>query len=616
MFSSKKPAASAVQSPNPQNTVLNKGTVTLLDVIAPSSVEVDFKFVRIGNLYYRTFFVVGYPRYVSANWLQPLIDFDHSLDISMFIYPVMVDDVLSNLKRRIGEMEATIASDEENGKMVDPKVSSQLSDALALQQELAKGIERFFQFSLYITLSAPTIAELEEVSKKLSATLSSILLAIKTATLQMETGFKTSLPFGQDRLFLVRNMDTSSLASTFPFTSATLTQDKGVMYGVNQQNGSLILFDRFSMENANEVVFGKSGSGKSFFIKLEIMRQFMFGTEVIIIDPEHEYGLLSQTLGGELIQFSTSSPITINPFDLTGKYEEGENELGLKILSLHGILKIMLGDIDPAMDAILDRALVETYAQKGITQDPATQSKEPPIMEDLYNTLLGMQEPQAQDLSLRLERYVKGSLNGLFNQQSNFDISNPLTVFSIQGLEDELRPIVMHIILDFVWTRVRKTLKKRLLIVDEAWIMMQYADSASFIYGVAKRARKYFLGLTTATQDVEDFLSSDYGKAILTNSSIQVLLKQSPSEINHVVETFFLSEGEKQLLLSAGVGQGIFFAGQNHVALQVVAAPFEHDIITSNPEEVMKQQAQQAAQTTIAPQNPYTQLPGTPVPNQ
>lgn len=596
LFSKKKPVATTTQGATQQNANLNQGTVSLLDVIAPSSVEVDFKFVRIGNLYYRTFFVVGYPRYVSANWLQPLIDFDHSLDISMFIYPVMVDDVLSNLKRRIGEMEATIASDEENGKMVDPKVSSQLSDALALQQELAKGIERFFQFSLYITLSAPTITELEEISRKLSTTLSSILLAIKTATLQMEAGFKTSLPFGQDRLFLVRNMDTSSLASTFPFTSATLTQDKGVMYGVNQQNGSLILFDRFSMENANEVVFGKSGSGKSFFIKLEIMRQFMFGTEVIIIDPEHEYGLLSQTLGGELIQFSTSSPITINPFDLTGKYEEGENELGLKILSLHGILKIMFGDIDPAMDAILDRALVETYNQKGITQDPATQSKEPPIMEDLYNTLLGMQEPQAQDLSLRLERYVKGSLNGLFNQQSNFDIQNPLTIFSIQGLEDELRPIVMHIILDFVWTRVRKTLKKRLLIVDEAWIMMQYADSASFIYGVAKRARKYFLGLTTATQDVEDFLSSDYGKAILTNSSIQVLLKQSPSEINHVVETFFLSEGEKQLLLSAGVGQGIFFAGQNHVALQVVAAPFEHEIITSNPEEVMKQQ--QAAQNT------------------
>lgn len=571
-------------------TDLTKGTVSVLDIIAPSSVEVDFKFIRVGNTFHRTFFVVGYPRYVSPNWLQPLIDYDHTLDISMFVYPVMVDDVLTNLKKRIGEMEATLGTQEEAGKLADPKVAAQLSDALALQQELAKGIERFFQFSLYITLTSNSLTELEEASRKLSSTLSSILLVLKTATLQMEDGFKTTLPMGEDRLFLVRNMDTSSLASTFPFTSATLTQDKGIMYGVNQQNGSLILFDRFSMENANEVVFGKSGSGKSFFIKLEIMRQFMFGTEVIVIDPEHEYVLLAQTMGGELVEFSARSPIKINPFDLTGTYEEGENELGLKILSLHGIFKIMLGDIDPSMDAILDRALVETYNQKGITQDPATQQKEPPIMEDLYNTLQGMQEPQAQDLALRLEKFVKGSLNGLFNQQSNFDITNPLTVFSIQGLEDELRPIVMHIILDFVWTKVRKSLKKRLLIVDEAWIMMQYADSASFIYGVAKRARKYFLGLTTATQDVEDFLSSDYGKAILTNSSIQILLKQSPSEIDRVMETFYLSQGEKQLLLSAGVGQGIFFAGQNHVALQVVAAPFEHEIITSNPQEILQRQ--------------------------
>jgi len=567
-------------APSQPGVSIEKGITALADLLAPSSVEVDFKYIRVGNMFYKTFFVVGYPRYVSPNWLSPLIDFEHSLDISMFIYPVFVDDVLSNLKRRIGEMEATISSDEEAGKVTDPRVTAQLSDALALQQELAKGVERFFQFSLYLTLSANSLTELEESSKRLITTLSSILISVKTATLQMEDGFKTTLPIGQDRLYLIRNMDTSSLASTFPFTSATLTQDKGVMYGVNQQNGSLILFDRFSMENANEVVFGKSGSGKSFFIKLEVMRQFMFGTEVIIIDPEHEYGLLSQTLGGEEVQFSPSSPIKINPFDLSGRYEEGENELGLKILSLHGILKIMFGEIDPSLDAILDRALVETYRQKGITQDPATQTKEPPIMEDLYNTLLGMQDDKSQELALRLEKYVKGSLSGLFNQQSNFDIQNPLTIFSIQGLEDELRPIVMHIILDFVWTKIRKTLKKRLLIVDEAWIMMQYSDSASFIYGVAKRARKYFLGLTTATQDVEDFLSSDYGKAILTNSSIQILLKQSPSEINTVVETFYLSEGEKQLLLSATVGSGIFFAGQNHVAIQVVASPFEHDIIT------------------------------------
>ncbi len=608
------PTNSAKQTQVNQNSALQNGTVSLADILAPSSIEVDFKFIRVGDRYYRTFFVVGYPRYVSANWLQPLIDFDHSLDISMFIYPVYVDDVLSNLKRRIGEMEATIAGDEEGGRVIDPKVTAQLSDALALQEELAKGIERFFQFSLYITLSGETLPELEESSKRLMTTLASMLLAAKTATLQMEEGFKTTLPLGHDRLFMVRNMDTSSLASTFPFTSATLTQDKGIMYGVNQQNGSLIIFDRFSLENANEVVFGKSGSGKSFFIKLEIMRQFMFGTEVIVIDPEAEYDRLAETLGGEMVLFTPSSSIKINPFDLSGVYEEGENELGQKILSLHGILKIMLGDIGASLDAILDRALVETYRLKGITQDPASQNKQPPIMEDLYNTLMGMQDEKSEELALRMEKFVKGSLSGLFNQQSNFDIQNPLTVFSIRGLEEELRPIVMHIILDFVWTRVRKSLKKRLLIVDEAWILMQYEDSASFIFGIAKRARKYYLGLTTATQDVEDFLSSDYGKAILTNSSIQMLLRESPSEMELIAKTFYLSEGEKQLILSSGVGEGIFFAGQNHVAIQIVAAPFEHEIITSNPEEIKKRQDIAAQAVSYTP--PSAQIPPAPTDNK
>lgn len=602
------PATPPASHPAHGSANLSQGMVSLVDIIAPSSVEVDFKYIRVGEKFYRTFFIVGYPRYVNASWLQPLIDFEHSLDVSMFIYPVYVDDVLSNLKRRIGEMEATIGSDEEAGKVVDPKVTAQLNDALALQDELAKGVERFFQFSLYVTLSANTVADLEETTKKLLSTLSSMLLTVKTATLQMEQGFKTTLPIGQDRMFMIRNMDTSSLASTFPFTSATLTQEKGVMYGVNQQNGSLIIFDRYSLENANEVVFGKSGAGKSFFIKLETMRQFMFGTEVIIIDPEAEYELLSEQLGGELVEFLPGSPVKINPFDLAGLAEEGENELGQKILSLHAVLKIMLGELDATLDAILDRALVETYKQKGITQDPATQTRQSPIMEDLYKVLVGMQDEKATELALRMEKFVKGSLSGLFNQQSNFDISNPLTIFSIRGLEEELRPIVMHIILDFVWTRIRKSLKKRLLIVDEAWILMRYEDSASFIYGIAKRARKYYLGLTTATQDVEDFLHSDYGKAILTNASIQMLLKQSPSEIDIVVDTFYLSAGEKQLLLSAGVGEGIFFAGQNHVAIQVVASPFEHDIITSNPEEIKKRQDQARAATQEPQQTPPKKL--------
>lgn len=560
------------------------------DAIAPSSIEVDFNFIRVGERFYKTFFITSYPRFVSANWLLPIINFEESMILSMFIYPSTSSDVLSDLRRKIAEMEATMASQIDEDKEVDPKVKASLEDALSLQEQLAKGLERFFQFSLYITLSSEKKDNLSEAGKRLTSTLSSILMGAKSTTLQMEEGFKSSLPQGNDQLFLTRNMDTTSLSTTFPFSSAMLAQDKGIMYGVNQQNASLIIFDRFSLENANEVVFGKSGSGKSYLIKLEVMRQSMFGTEIIIIDPEGEYETLTKTLGGDYINFKPSHPIRINPFDLSGLYEEGENELGLKILSLHGLLKIITGDLKPEEDAILDRALLETYKQKGITTDPSTQTKEPPVMEDLYNVLCKMEGGEARSLALRLERFTKGSLSGIFNQQSNFDIKDMLTVFSLRELEEELRPIAMHIVLDFVWTKVRRTLKKRLLIVDEAWYIMKYKDSASFVYGIAKRARKYFLALTTATQDVFDFLSTDYGKAVLSNSSLQILLKQATSEIDLVSQTFFLSEGEKELLLSAGVGEGLFFAGQSHVGIKVVSAPYEHEIITSNPAEILKRE--------------------------
>ncbi len=565
---------------------VKKGTVSLPDIIAPSSIEVDFNFVRIGERFYKTYFVAGYPRFVSPNWLSPVIDFNHSLNISMFIYPTSAPDVLSDLRRKIAEMEATIASQIDQGLVADAKVEAALEDAQGLMEELAKGMERLFQMGLYITLYSETLAELDSASKRLESTLSSILILPKTATLQMEEGFKSTIPMALDNLYITRNMDTTSLASTFPFTSATLTQDKGIMYGINQQNGSLIIFDRFSLENANEVVFGKSGAGKSFLIKLESMRQFMFGSEIIIVDPEGEYEGITKSFGGEYVSFNPNSPIKINPFDLSGLYEEGENELGLKILSLHGLLKIVMGELDATHDAILDRALVETYRQKGITTDPATQKREPPLMEDLYKVLLGMEDPNANELALRLEKFIKGSLSGLFNQQSNFDITNPFTVFSAKNLEDQLRPIAMHIVLDFIWTKVRKNLKKRLLILDEAWYLMKYEDSASFVYGIAKRARKYYLALTTANQDVQDFLSTDYGKAVLSNSSIQILLKQSPTEIDTVSKTFYLSNPEKELLLSAGVGEGLFFAGLSHVVVKVVAAPFEKELATTNPQDI------------------------------
>lgn len=571
---------------------------SLADVIAPKSIETDFGYIKIGEAFYKTFFVTSYPRYVSANWLQPLIDFENELSLSFYIYPEQASDVLGNLQRKVAEMEATIASDAERGQVINPSVTAALEDALALQDSLAKGIERFFQFGLYITISAANIKELHDETKKLTTTLASMLLAPKPATLQMEEGFKTTLPMGHDRIYITRNMDTTSLASTFPFSSATLTQNKGILYGINQKNSSLIIFDRFSLENANEIIFGKSGSGKSYLLKLEILRSYMFGTDVIIIDPENEYQKVVETLNGEYVLFSQTSPVRINPFDLSGLYEEGENELGLKILSLRGLLKIALGTMTAAMDAILDRALVQTYAQKGITQDPATQTKEPPLMQDLYHALSQMQEPEAKELVLRLEKFISGSLAGIFNQQSNFDITNKLTVFSLRDIEDELRPIAMHIILDFLWTRIRRLLKKRLLIVDEAWYLMRYEDSASFMFGIAKRARKYYLGLTTASQDVEDFLATEYGRAILSNSSIQILLKQSTSSIPEITHTFNLSGGERQLLLSAGVGEGLFFAGQSHVAIQVVSAPFEHEIITSNPEEILAQKQIGTAQAT------------------
>ncbi|HZE87632.1 MAG TPA: DUF87 domain-containing protein, partial [Methylomirabilota bacterium] len=583
---------------------MQKGLTSVIDLIAPSSVEVDFRYIRIGETYYTTLFIAGYPRYVSPGWLQSIIDYDHTLNISMFCYPTSSSDVLGDLKRKIAEMQATIAADEKDDKAPDPTVTAALEDALGLQEELAKGIERFFQFSFYISVSDITLPRLQQTVKELQSTLGALLLAGKTATLQMEEGFKSTLPLGQDLLYITRNMDTTSLASTFPFTSTVLTQNKGVMYGVNEQNGSLIIFDRFSLENANEVVLGKSGAGKSYTIKLEIARQFMLGAEIIVIDPEGEYERLTPALGGEVVDFSSNSAIKINPFDLSELYEEGENELGMKILSLHGLLKIITGELNAEQDAILDRALIETYRQKGITPDPATQRKRPPLMEDLYKTLLGMENNAAKDLAYRLEKFIKGSAAGIFNNQSNFDIINPLTVFSIRNLEEELRPVAMHIILDFVWTKVKKSLKKRILILDEGWYMMKYEDSAAFVYSIAKRARKYYLGMTTATQDVEDFLKNDYGKAVLTNSSIQMLLKQGTAEVDMIAETFYLSEGEKALLLSADVGEGLFFAGQNHVAMKVFAAPFEHELITSNPAEILQRQQEEEAQAktpTIIP---------------
>ena len=563
--------------------------LTLEDVIAPGEIEVDFNNLRIDGRFFRTYFVSAYPRFVESNWLEPLISFDHSLLISMFIYPSQSPGVLDELKRKIAEMEATIQTDLERNRAVDPTVEVALEDARSLQNQLVKGVERFFQFSLYVTVPAISKEELHNTSKLIESTLASLSMTAKPATLQMEDGFKSTLPLGLDLLNLTHNMDTTSLATTFPFASSALTANEGIMYGINEHNDSLILFDRFSLENSNMVVFAKSGAGKSYLVKLEALRSLMFGTEIIIIDPEQEYLPLAQAVGGEYINFSASSPVKINPFDLSSEVTSNENELGRKILSLTVFLKLVLGNLTAQEAAILDRALKQTYLLKGITDDPKTQSGAagPPLMEDLYKVLIGMEEAPAMELSARLERFIKGSLTGIFSAQSNIDLRNSFTVFSVRDLPDQLRPLAIHMILDFVWTKVRSKLKKRLMIVDEAWYLMRNPDSANFLVDMAKRARKYYLGLTTITQDVEDFLGSERGNEIISNSSIQILLKQAPTSIDLLGQVFNLSEGEQRLLLSAGIGQGLFFAGNTHVAMRVVASPQEHQLVTSNPQEIM-----------------------------
>lgn len=560
-----------------------EGLVDVRDLIAPSAIEIDFNHSLIGTKYFRTFFASGYPRNVGPNWLSPLINFEKPIDIATFYFPVDTGNIMKKLERKIGELEATINIAIDEGKQPDPRVKVSLQDALDFQNQLAAGTERYFHFALYMTIRADNLEELERLSKNLESTMRAVGIVIKVATLQQEQGLQSTIPVGLDKIHFTRNMDTTSIATTFPFVSSELTMADGVLYGINKHNRSLVIFDRFKLANANMVVFATSGAGKSYMIKLEAVRSLMFGTEVIIIDPEREYDRLTKAVGGEYISFSQDGDNKLNPFELSGVFNQGEDELRQKILSLHGLVRLMLGgEMSPAEDAVVDRGLVLAYAEKGITPDPTTHIKTPPLLEDLYKVLRAMAEEEAQSVASRLEKFIQGSGAGVFNQPTNIDLNNTFTCFSIRDLSEELRPMAMYVMLEYIWTKVKKERKKRLLIIDEAWWMMQYPDAAKFLFALAKRARKYGLGLTTITQDVEDFLSSDYGKAIVSNSSLQVLLKQNPVAVDKLKEVFYLTEGEKRYILSAGIGEGIFFAGSDHVAIKVIASENEHNLITTN----------------------------------
>ena len=568
-----------------------EGIAKLNDLIAPSAIKVSPHYIRVGETLAQTLFVITYPRFLHSNWFSPIINIDFPLDISMFIHPIETYEVLKTLRKSSTQMQSQLHLEQERGLIRDPALETAAQDIEELRDKLQQGTEKFFRFGLYITLYAQDEKELSKLEKSLEAILEAQLVFVKPAVFKSEQGFNSTLPLANDELDVGTSLNSAPLSTTFPFVSSTLSNDEGILYGINRHNNSLIIFDRFKMENANMVVFAKSGAGKSYTIKLEVLRSLMIGTEVIIIDPENEYKHLCETVGGTFVKISLNSSNHINPFDLPKliEGEEPEDILRNNIANLIGLLHIMLGNITPEEDSILDKAVHETYAIRDISAQTNFNNLAKdafPTMSDLYQVLRNMEG--AQDLATRLEKYTEGIFSGFLNNATSVKIDNPLVVFNIRDMEEEMRPLAMYVIMHFIWNEMRTNLKKRLVLVDEAWVMMKYEDAASFMFGIAKRCRKYYTGLTTITQDVNDFLASKYGKPIVTNSSIQILLKQSPAAIDTIAETFYLTDQEKFLLLESNVGEGIFFAGTKHVAIKVIASYSEDQIITTDPAQLLE----------------------------
>jgi len=572
-----------------EEKAFRRGVLSVRDIIAPASLKINANHLCLGDKFLRTIFVISYPRYISVGWFAPIINLNFTFDVSMFFYPVKSSIVLKQLKNKVGALEAQIISDAEKGAARDPLRETALRDIEYLRDALTQGTEKFFQFALYVTLYAENLEDLDRVSDQVEDIFGSRLVYSRRVYYQAEQGFNSTLPLGNDELYITFNMNSSPIASSFPFISSELTSDQGILYGINRHNNSLILFDRFTLQNANSVVFATSGAGKSYAIKLEILRSLMLGTDVIVIDPEYEYKHLAEAVGGTYINISLASENKINPFDLPrsiGGEAKPKDIIRSAVITLKGLVRLMLGNLNYDEDSIVDRALLETYAKKDITPDSDLTKIEPPIMSDLEQVLDGMEG--GGDLALRLRKFTQGTFAGLLNNPTNVEMTNQLICFSVRDLEDELRPIAIYTIVNYIWNVVRSEMKKRVLVIDEAWWMMQHEDSAKFIFALVKRCRKYYLGVTTITQDVNDFLTSPYGQAIVNNSSLQILLKQSPAAIDLIQKTFILTEGEKYLLLECGIGEGIFFAGNKHVAMKVVASYTEDQLITSDPRQLLE----------------------------
>ena len=567
--------------------IYQTGVLELKDIIAPAALQINPKYINLGDKIARTFFVISYPRLLARNWFMPVINLDKVFDISIFIHPVDTSTILRQLQKKVAEVQSQIHTREEKGMVRDPKLDIAYQDIEFLRDQLQQSREKMFEVGLYITLYGDNEDELNRTESELKTLLESKLIYIKPAIFQQEEGFKSTAPIGTDLLLVHSKLNSSPLSSLFPFTSFDLTSNKGILYGVNRHNASLVLFDRFSLENYNSVIFAKSGSGKSYTTKLEILRSLMFDVDVIVIDPEREYEFMSEAAGGRYFNISLTSEHHINPFDLPFPREDESpsDVLRSNIINLVGLFRIMLGGLTPEEDAIIDSAITETYALKDITPDTDFSNKPAPLLSDLNLVLAGMEG--GESLAQRLTKYTQGTWSGFINKPSNVDINKKFVVFSVRDMEDELKSVAMYIIMHHIWNAVRRNLRRRILVVDEAWWMMKSDDTASFLYSLAKRGRKYYLGLATITQDVGDFLRSPYGLPMITNSSIQLLLKQSPASIDLVQKTFNLTDEEKYLLLECNVGEGIFFAGMKHIAMKIIASYTEDQIITSDPSQIL-----------------------------
>ena len=567
-----------------------QGLQKMLDMIAPAGLQVRTKDLIINDLYARTLYVYNWPNYIYPNWLAQTINLDITMDIAHFIYPSNNKAIMKMLRKKVAELRSSIRMLEQRGIVRDPTLEAALQDAEELRDLLARGQEKLFQFGMYITVYADDEEHLKKIQTDLESLLGGKLVLTKPAMFQMEHAWASTLPICVDEIEINRNMNTSPLAASFPFSSSDFTDDHGILYGINRHNDSLIIFDRFDLPNANSNIFATSGAGKSFTAKLELLRYLMLGTEVLVIDPENEYTNLCEAVGGAFIPLSVQSPYRVNPFDLPeairGEDAAPGETLRAAVINLHGLLKLMLGPITPSEDGVLDKAILDTYALNGITLTSEDHTgKEVPTMQQLVDVLLTTEG--GENMARVLQKYTQGSFAGLFDQRTNVKLDKQMIVFQIRDLEEQLRPIAIYIVLNFLWNRIRTELKRRILVIDEAWNLMQHEDSARFLYGIVKRARKYYLGVTTITQDVDDFVESPYGKPIITNSSLQMLMKQSPATVDSLQKLFYLTDGEKYVLLNSDVGQGILFAGYKHVACEIIASPEESALITTKPSEVV-----------------------------